>query len=166
MRKFRILKIIVVIIIGITVIHYVFFRAPSESQMLANFKEHKVQLEQLRAMLQHDKKVGGISPDSFVDKELWHDNSLKDAGISQQRLDEYRKLMKISGVTHIGRLSDKKGYFRFYVFGGGMTDTSWSIGYAWSEDKPSHIVKSAYNTIYNGWCHSPIEGHWYIYHMR
>jgi len=135
MRKFRVLKIIIVIIIGIAVIHYAFFRDPSESQMLTNFTEHKVQFEQLRLMLGHDKKVGGISPDGFVDKGSWHYNSLKDTGISQQRLDEYRKLMKASGVTYIGRLSYKKGYLRFYVFGGGMTDTSWSIGYAWSEQK-------------------------------
>lgn len=166
MKKFRVLKILIIIVIGIVVIHYTFFRAPSESQMLANFKGHKAQFEQLRLMLEHDKKVGNISPDGFVDKGLWHYNSLLDSGLSQQRLDKYRKLMKICGVSNIGRLGYKEGYYRFIVFGGGFTDTSWSIGYAWSEQKPSHIVKSAYNTIYSGWCHSPIEGHWYIYHMR
>jgi hypothetical protein len=165
MKRFRVLKIFIVILIGIAAIHYAFFRAPSESQMLANFKEHKIQLEQLRSMLQQDRKVQAIAFDWFSGTGV-PDDSLKSAGISQQRLDAYRKLMKIFGVSLIGRLGGKKGYFKFAVFGGGMTDTSWSIGYAWSEDTPSHIVKSAYNTVYSGWCHSPIEGHWYIYHMR
>ena len=165
MKKFRVLKILIIIVIGIAVIHYAFFRAPSESQMLANFKEHKVQFEQLRSMLEHDRKVRIIAFDWFSGTEF-PDDSLKSAGISQQRLDKYRELMKISGVFLISKISDKKGYYRFAVFGGGMTDTSWSIGYAWSQQRPSHIVKSAYNTYCIVGCDSPIEGHWYIHHMR
>ncbi len=51
-------------VFAVFVIHRVFFRAPSEAEMIAKFRGHKAEFEQIRLMLQQDKNVAAIGPDS------------------------------------------------------------------------------------------------------
>jgi hypothetical protein len=161
----RKLKIFLLIVVGLIAVKYIFFRAPSEAQMIAHFKTHKTEFEQLRSMLQQDKKIFDIGSDWLSSRDGTGD-SLTDTGITQQRLNQYRILMDKLNVSPIGRFSSRENYFRFSVFGGGFTDTTWSIGYVWSDKTPENIVPSAYNTMPRNRSHSRIEGKWYIYHRR
>ena len=136
--------------------------------MIAHFKAHKAEFEQLRAMLQQDKKIFVIGSD-WVRSRDGAGDTLADIGISMQRLDKYRALMNKLDVAPIGGFSSRENYFQFHVFGGGFTDTTWGIGYVWSKKPPEAIVKSAYwhRPIMRGdRVHSHIEGNWYIFHRR
>ncbi len=132
--------------------------------MIARFHEHRTEFEQLRAMLQRDSQVRFISATSF-DTTDWSGSTSQ---ISPQQLAKYRALMQQLGLSAIVRLTSRGGYFRFEVFGGGFTDTSWGIGYAWGYKPLTPLVQSAYNQMprRDRQHFSPIEGHWYIYHRR
>jgi hypothetical protein len=166
MRKVpRKLKIFLLIVMSLVLIKYVFFRAPSEAQMLARFHEHKADFEQLRSMLKQDKKIMEIGPDWIRSQDWDLPDNPEQVGISKQRLAQYHNLMNKIGVTNVGG-SKNSNYVQFDVFGGGFADTTWGIGYAWSKKPPRNIVKSAYHTmpIRDGRVHSLIEGNWYIFH--
>lgn len=148
------------------VIRYTFFRAPSESQMLAHFRTHKTEFEQLRSMLQQDKQISIIGSDWMRGRDMSIVDTPEQMGISVERLAQYRALMNKLGVAPISGFGSRENYFQFNVFGGGFTDTTWSIGYAWSSKTPENIVPSAYNSMPRHRCHSRIVGDWYIFHRR
>lgn len=166
-------KIFLLLILSAFAIHYLFFRAPSEAQMIAKFHEHKAQFEQLRLMMEEDNiRVIGPNWVEMRYKEIPRGNGISDLvelpmNVSSARLALYRSRLK-SLELDSARLDQFKNRIRFYQFGGGFTDTSWSIGYAWCKNTPKPLVKSAYNQMpgREGLIFSRIEGDWYIYHRR
>ena len=164
-------KIFVLAITALIAVHFVFFRAPSESQMIARFHAHKAELEQLRLMLAHDENVRIIGPDwtqsksEFDSQERWTRDLPLD--VSNVRLALYRHRMKNLGITNL-YVYDQKHQIHFSLFGGGFADTTWDIGYAWSKETPKPLVKSAYYQMpgREGIHFSRIEGDWYIYNRH
>ena len=166
-------KIFLLLIIGLIAVHFVFFRAPSEAQMIAKFHAHKAEFEQIRLMMEEDN-VREIGP-NWVEmryKKISAENgsfNLEELPLkaSPARLALYRSRLKALGLDS-ARLDQFKNRIRLYQFGGGFTDTSWSIGYAWSKNAPKPLVKSAYNQMpgREGMNFSRIEGDWYLYHSR
>ena len=164
-------KIFLLLIIGLIAVHFVFFRAPSEAQMIAKFHAHKAEFEQLRLMMEEDKNVHDIGPDWVMAQWSVSPEGVTVAelplDISSDRLARYRALLRQLGMKTV--VVDAKWHrIRLYQFGGGFTDTSWSIGYAWSKNAPKPLVKSAYNQMpgREGMNFSRIEGDWYLYHSR
>lgn len=159
-------RIFVFFIAILIVTFYIRSRAPSEARMIANFREHKAQFEQLRLMIQQDKRVRSLSSGWLSDQNMNSTDDPMSLGISKQRWARYQSLLKSVGADSI---SNRNNYIRFYVFGGGFTDTSWSIGYAWSAEPPPIMVESAYwhkPTMRDKIYHSRIENGWYIYNRR
>ena len=164
-------KIFLLAITGLVAIHFVFFRAPSERQMIAKFHAHKAEFEQLRLMLAHDKNVKDIGPDwtnakpDFNSKgEATRDLPLN---VPDDRLALYRHRMKNLGIANL-YVYDQKHQIHFSLFGGGFADTTWDIGFAYSQKTPKTLVKSAYNEMpgKEGINFSRIEGDWYIYNRH
>ena len=166
-------KIFVLAITTLIAVHFVFFRAPSESQMIAKFHAHKAQLEQLRLMMKEDNiRVIGPNGVEMKYKEIPMGNGVSNLvelplKASPARLSLYRSRLKALGL-HSARLDQFRNQIRFYQFGGGFTDTSWAIGYAWCKDTPKPLVKSAYYQMpgREGIHFSRIEGDWYIYNRH
>lgn len=164
-------KFFVLAILSLTAIHFVFFRAPSESQMLADFHAHKAEFEQLRAMLAQDKNVKVIGPDWTIAQWSSKPNGVGSSelplNVSNARLVHYRALLKQLGTKTVV-VDEEQNRIRLARFGGGFTDTSWGIGYAWCQKPPKALVKSAYSQHpgRDKMHFSRIEGDWYLYHLR
>ena len=154
-------------------VYWFFSRAPSEAQMIAKFRAHKAEFEQIRLMMEEDN-IKAIGRDSVKMryKVIPMGNGISNPEelppkASPARLELYRSRLKALGLSS-ARLDPLRNRIRFYQFGGGFTDTSWSIGYAWCKETPKPLVKSAYYQMpgQNHTHYSRIEGDWYIYHLR
>ena len=167
-KRFSRLKIFGLAVVSCVAVHYLFFRAPSETQMLAKFHQRKAEFEQIRLMLEQDKNVETIGSDwvtaknSFGKDGVGHQLPLN---ISQSRIALYRSRL---GKLGFDRVDSRKGRIYMEEFGGGFTDTSWGIGYICSAKPLTPLVKSAYSKrpTKDHWQFSRIEGNWYMYHRR
>ncbi len=142
---------------------------PSEAEMISNVQKNRAAFQQLVEMAHSDNLLSAGSLHGLKLKKLRTDE-FKRVEISQARLKQYQALLKQVGAKRID-YSLSRGTCRFYVFGGGFTDTSWSIGYAWAR-KPTtamKIVPSAYSQqgqMRDTTVHSIIEKDWFIFHSR
>lgn len=123
--------------------------------------EHRADFEALRALVQAD------APNDLGGLHISGNYAQTDQGPtpSAPRVARYRALMKSVGVESI---NGGKTRFRMAVFGGGFTDTSWSIGYAFSRRKPEIIVPSVYRwgARRDHTAYAPLVGNWYLYNSR
>jgi len=137
------------------------FAAPSEEQLKARYVEHRAEFEELRELVQAD------APDDLGGLHISGNYARTDQGpsLSASRVARYRALMKSVGVESI---NGGKTRFRMAVFGGGFTDTSWSIGYAFSRRKPEIVVPSVYRwgARQNHTAFAPLSENWYLYNSR
>jgi hypothetical protein len=144
-------------------------RAPSETEMLANLKTHKRELNQLVQMARSDH-LFFMNGDTGTANKRIKANNFQEVDISKSRLMQYKTLMEKVGVQNFSCSFDNSACHAG-VFGGGFADTTWSVGYAWElkPDPSMKIVPSAYydqikmrdTTVY-----SKIESHWFIYRSR
>ena len=133
------------------------FRAPSEAQLKARFVEQRADFEQLRKMIEHDAPASGIKMSVSRDGDF-----TRGASLAPARIQRYQVLLKNLGATSVhGRCDD----FHFSIFGGGFTDTTWGVGYAFSRQKPKRIVPSAYSGFAgrDEWIYSLLKDDWYLY---
>ncbi len=154
-RKGKIVLSIIVLLLGLKW----WSLPPSEDQLKARFVEHRAEFEVLRSMVQAD--APHISLHTLQNSIQRDDNS----ALPPARVQRYQALMQ---TLHIWRIDGNKERFRMYVFGGGFTDTSWSIGYAFSRKRPQKIVSSAYKRqfVRDTTVYSPLDGNWYLYQLR
>lgn len=133
-KRFFKLKVFGLIILGLVAVHYIFFHAPSEAQMIAKFHKHKVGFEQIRLMLKQDKNVETIGVD-WVRAKYGDKNGEQLEGVdlhelplnvSANRIALYRSRLRELGSS---RVDSYKGRVQLAEFGGGFTDTTWAIGY-------------------------------------
>ena len=172
-KRFSKLKIFASVVLIVVAVHYIFFRAPSEAQMLTKFHQHKAEFEQIRLMLKHDKNVETIGNDWVTAKYGDKDGNQPDGvdlhelplNITQSRIKLYRLRLKKLGFS---RVDSNDGTVHFGEFGGGFADTTWGIGYIWSAKPLTPLVKSAYyaRPARDHWVFSHIEGNWYMYQRR
>lgn len=173
-KRFSKLKVFGLRIFCLVAVHYVFFCAPSQTQMLAKFHQHKAQFEQIRLMLNQDRNVATIGYDWVTAKYGDHNGNQPEGvelrelplNISQSRIDLYRARLKAIGFSRVD--SSGNGAVQLEEFGGGFTDTSWGIGYVYSLKPLTPLVKSAYSQRpgRDQRHYSRIEGHWYRYQRR
>lgn len=139
--------------------------------MIAEFHAHKAKFEQLRLMLVQDKNLKALGVDWANAKYKRMPDGVEapalPLNVSQSRLALYRSRMKRLNIGTIV-VDERTNRIRFSVFGGGFTDTTWSIGYAWSKNTPQPLVESAYSQMpaRDKMHFSRIEGHWYMYHRK
>jgi hypothetical protein len=178
-KRFFKLQVFGLIVLGLIVIHYLFFRAPSEVQMLNKFHQRKAEFEQIRLMLEHDRNVQTIGWDWVTPKlgpskagpvksgprkgavEM-HELPLN---LSKSRIALYRSRLKKLGFD---RVDSKNGCVFMAEFAGGFGGHTWAIGYIWSAKPLKPLVKSAYAVMpmKDHWHYSHIEGNWYMFHRR
>ena len=160
-------------VLALFAVHYLFFRAPSEAQMIAKFHQRKAEFKQIRLMLGQDRNVETIGSD-WVRAKYGDKNGNQPEGvdlhelplnISPQRIALYRERLRALGFS---RVDSYNGGVQLPEFGGGFTDTTWGIGYMWSAKPLNPLVKSAYSQMpkRDHWHYSYIEGNWYLYHRR
>jgi len=132
-RRFSKLKVFGLFILGLIAVHYIFFRATSESQMIAKFHQRKAEFEQIRLMLKQDKNVQTIG-DDWVTAKYGDKNGEQPEGVdlhelplnvSPNRIALYRSRLRKLGFS---RVDSYEGRVQLEQFGGGFTDTTWGIG--------------------------------------
>ena len=144
-------------------------RAPSEAKMVAHFHKNRADFERLQKLLENrfdEVSIGRdwsrgavyVPPGAYVQE-------VEERVLPESYVRECRVLIEKLDVSMAHRRTTTS---RFPVFGGGFTDTSWSIGYAYSKTVPKNLVKLAYHTMpgQNKAAYSRIDGRWYLYHRR
>lgn len=144
-------------------------RAPNEADMLANFRQNEGALNQLVEMARADDLVY-IGRQSGLAHRKLNSNEYEEVDVSENRLKQYRVLMKKAGTDQM-TYSSNRGICRFRVIGSGGLDTSWSIGYAWANNPkiPMRLVKSAFyenRLVRDTIVYSTIKKNWYLYNKR
>ncbi|MBV9865633.1 MAG: hypothetical protein JO316_09805 [Abitibacteriaceae bacterium] len=133
--------------------------------MISKFRQQKSQFEQIRLMLQQDKNVVTVGNDWVETRWLGYGELTRNT-VSAERLALYRARLRQLGFSRVDRVGIEQ--VQLELFGGGFADTTWGIGYVWSDAPPQPLVTSAYNSMpmREHRNYSPLEGHWYIYHRR
>lgn len=134
-------------------------RAPSEEAMQRTFFEHRREFDELQALALSETNSGD---NRFAPGER---------APTARRTRAVELMYQLGISTAYFNRREEGPYQGFYVFGGGFTDTSWSIGYAYSRAPLSPIVPRAYampDYARTGKTRhfAPLDGGWYIYNSH
>lgn len=157
-RKFR--KIVACLALTICA-RLALVRSPSDQQMRNNFQTRAAKFEQIRTMMANDRSVATVA-------QGWTQTSqgeMQSNQLSPDRVALYRSIMKELGVV---RVDQHNGRVQLAVWGGGLGDTTWSIGYVWSDKALAPLVSSAISQrpARDKWHFSPLGRSWFLYQHR
>ena len=148
---------------------------PSDAAMRTRFFAHHTDFERLVAMANEDSHLTRIAP-----KFTWLENDVawprKNAGISKQRWNEYRRLFRRLGASEgILENTDPRRIF-FPITSAGLVPGGCEKGFVYSKEPLTPVLKSLDgripNKYWNGPDHShvlvykPIAPHWYSYYEQ
>lgn len=134
-------------------------RFPSDEMMIAHFRANKGDFERLLSMFRNDKELARIGED-FTDPAV--------IVIRQERLREYRNLLKQLDIYSLGG-STEKDFVKLHSHSVGLSISGRAKGYVYSEEIPRLVVddldayfakhKRSSFTAYRS-----IEGNWYLFY--
>jgi hypothetical protein len=107
---------------------------PTDTQLVAQLVRHRAELEHLVAMAREDGNLQRLAPD-FTRPER-----LADAGLTEQRLETYRRLLAGAGVAH--GILNGDGEVWFLVSTRGLSIAGSAKGFAYCDlpDEDARIV--------------------------
>ena len=130
--------------------------------MLKGFQSHKAQFNQLLQMFLEDKKLGRVAYD------FTRPANPSEIGISNQRIQEYRKLFDELNLTAGIEGYEEKDLVWFHSSTQGLSISGSSKGFAYVLKPPPLIVdtldgyRSKDGKSFTAFRH--IEGNWYLYY--
>ena len=133
-----------------------------DEDLTASFQKHRVTFEQLQQMIATDSKLHRVDED-------WTDpQDPKDAGVTTNRIEDYRRLLAEIGCRRgFAAYPGRPGIY-FISAAQGTVASSLTKGYYYSEDAPQYVVANTMTyspkrpeDSYEVFRH--IDGHWYIY---
>jgi hypothetical protein len=132
----------------------------TDAEMIANFKAHKREFEQLLQMVVTDKGL------TRVDDNWTSPEDPQTIGLSKLRLDEYRKLFQKVGTPRGFSANAVRDSIEFISSAQGMVTHGSSKSYVYTTIVPSLIVENidSYREQNNSFypVYKRIEGNWYI----
>jgi hypothetical protein len=134
---------------------------PSDQSLLDNFHSHKDEFNQLLKMFLADKGLGRVAYD-FTRPER-----PETIGVSQDRLQQYRKLFSRLDLSEGIEGYDEKDLVWFHASAIGLSVTGSGKGYAYLTKPPPLLVDNLDNywskdgNSFTAFRH--IEGNWYLY---
>lgn len=139
--------------------------APSDGQLIGNFRRHRAAFDAIIQMSQADK--GNVS----VSRRTSTSDDVQEDGISPARAEQYCRLLNKVKVRDLAAGTDKtKGYsVKFYCWSQGSSQTEdYGKGYAYLAIPPNPLVGSLDNYHLDANdeddAYRHIEGHWYLYY--
>jgi hypothetical protein len=144
-----------------------------DEKLIENFQSHKAEFNHLLQMFQEDKSLGRVAFDftrtsNFFEKckepNSWNGKEIE---VSNERLDEYRKLFNNLGLSTGIEGYCEKQIITFPASTKGLSVTGSSKGYAYLEKTPKTLI----DNLDNYWsedkksftAYRRIEGNWYLY---
>jgi hypothetical protein len=138
---------------------------PSDAFMETTFRQNRKEFEQLRAFITEDSSTGKV----FMVSQDRTDPDFNEAarrGLSRERLENYRRLLRLLHVRGVGRDGDDT-IFQASVVGWLMKATY--KGYLYTKDQPPHI-ETTLDDVGERKCGNllvkPLQGYWYLYYFR
>lgn len=141
----------------------------SDAKLIANFREHRAEFEQLRAMIIQDKGLERVDNNRTLPEDL------QGIHVSSARIEEYRKLLIKLGIRGgIEASSDRRHISFISSYRGWVTHNS-EKGYVYTEkpveaediveDLDQYIVEDLDQFLEHqvGSGARRIEGNWYLY---
>jgi hypothetical protein len=142
----------------------IFDSYPSDNSLIEKFRSNEADFRRLAKMFKEDVKLSGVDH-----KSAWVDYNYNfKADIPQQRLDEYRSLLKRLGVQHIVR-GDKSGHFYLLVWReNGLFIGGSSKFYIYADwlPPPSPLTDSLdalKQSGHDAYAFKQFEEHWYLH---
>jgi hypothetical protein len=139
---------------------------PPAATLQKQWRDHRADLEKLVTMIKADKALQRVAPD-FTRPE-----NLSAAGIDENRLKEYRALIKQTGVkSGIEGYNDKSTIW-FHVSSLGLSVSGSGKGLAYVEGTPetvvsdldAHILQAHKDHAESFSAFQRLEGNWYLYY--
>jgi len=132
----------------------------SDDQLIANFKSHEAQFNQLLDMVMADKGLHRID-DNWTDP-----TDPKTIGIPDERIAQYRKMFRALDIPRGFSANQDVGVVEFISSAQGLAVSGSSKSYVWMKQSPSDLVDNidTYRTkpgaSYPVFRH--ITGNWYL----
>jgi hypothetical protein len=136
---------------------------PPDRELIANFRQHQGEFEQLAKMLQTDKAL------TRVDQDWTDPNSPQSIGVSQSRIDEYRRLLRDVKTPRGFQTPGNPNDIEFYYFmTGSAISSDTDKGYAYLVTPPPHPLTNLDDCQpdeKNGiTAYRHIQGNWYLFY--
>jgi hypothetical protein len=134
---------------------------PTDQALALHFKSHQTEFEKLRHMLLADKRL------EYVDYNSTRPENPQSIGVTQDRLREYRALLKRLELSHGIQKYERPDEIGFTASFLDYFVTSSAKGYIYSTQQPSSLKQNL--DTYQSGDESPftvykhLEGHWYLY---
>jgi hypothetical protein len=151
------------LIIGMPWFAFNRLRPPSDHELIANFRQHQSEFEQLAAMVQTEKGL------TQVDETWTAPHNPQEVGVSKSRIAEYRRLLRSVGTPRGFQTWGIAGDIKFYYYLTGSAVTSdTDKGYAYMTMPPAHLLKSLDHCQPDGrkeiGGYRHIQGNWYLFY--
>ena len=144
---------------------------PKDSELIANFQNHKDEFNQLLRIFEEDESLGRVANDftrrNFYEKAFPKNWDGKEIEASEERLYKYRNLFRklnlSAGIEGYG----EKNLIVFHASTQGLSVTGSSKGYAYILEEPTILTdsldeyQSKDGRSFTAFRH--IEGNWYLY---
>jgi hypothetical protein len=109
-------------------------RHPTDAQLIAQLAKHRADLEEVATMAQHDSGLQRLAPD-FIRPE-----TPANAGISDERIATYRRLLARAGVAHGILNGDDEVWFLVSTRGLAISGSAKGFVYCAQPDPDARIV--------------------------
>lgn len=127
------------------------------------FRQNQTEFDQLRQLITEDSSAGIVLSVS----EDRTDPEFKEAarrGLSEGRLENYRRLLRRLHLKGVGRDGDD---VTFQAGAEGWLMKAIYKGYLFTKDKPQHIEETLERAATCGnLLVKPLQGYWYLYYFR
>ena len=136
----------------------------SDEELIANFQSHRAEFDRMLQMINEDNGL------DRVDSYWTHPENPGTVGISQARIDEYRRLFQSAGVPRGFSAFQTKDNVEFIASSQGLAVSGSSKGYLFAKRPPPRIVenldtyralKTEVSPVFPAYRH--IEGNWYLF---
>ena len=155
---------------GVVIIVLVFWvrscSPPSQRSVVRRFERNRESFEKVRAMLAEDSDVRIAAFWGFEGMDHRRAERPEDVGLSTQRYNEYRRLLRKAGAGSVIRDEDQ---IRFHIAGSGFGSHGWRLAIAYRDGEPNNVIGSLSEFKPDGTsaggniAYCPIVDHWYIW---
>ena len=134
----------------------------SDEEMIHSFKTHQRQFKQLVSMIMHDKGLLRVDTDWTLPKDPGA------MGVSQNRIGEYRRVMRELGISRGFSADGERKEIKFISTAEGDVTHGSSKGYLYTRISPGELDSDLNEVIKKGdfYGYRRIEGDWYLFYEK
>ncbi len=133
----------------------------ADAELIDNFRAHRAEFDRLLGMVHADEKL------LRVDVDWTSPENPQEAGVSPERVEEYRRMFRKLGVRRGFNAFGGRDYVEFMTSAKGLSIGGSAKGYAYSTRRPELIVddldrhRARQTSSFTAYRH--IEGDWYLF---